>query len=76
MKILSVYFKALLVVLYIVANYYGFKYGFVALNYPKDAAFIAGFVGVTALVVTGVLVITHVVRKYLPKDKTETNETK
>ncbi len=71
LKTLNIYYKALLLVLYIVANYYGFKYGFAALNYPKDITFMAGLLGVVFLIVTDVLIITSVVRHYFNENEKE-----
>jgi len=72
---MKLYLKALLVLLFAVANYYGIKFGFLALNYPKDVAFLAGAVGLVVLLVTDILIVRRVAKNYL-KDETETNENK
>jgi hypothetical protein len=72
---MKLYLKSLLLLLFVVANYYGIKFGFLALNYPKDVAFLAGATGLVVLLVTDVLIVVRVV-KNLIKDETETNETK
>jgi len=72
---MKLYLKALLLLLFVVANYYGIKFGFFALNTPKDVAFLAGLVGLVFLLVTDVLIIARVAKNYL-KDETETNENK
>jgi uncharacterized integral membrane protein len=73
---MKLYFRALLVLLFVVANYYGIKFGFLALNYPKDVAFLAGAVGLVVLLVTDILVVRRVFQNPIKKVEIQTNETK
>jgi phosphoglycerol transferase MdoB-like AlkP superfamily enzyme len=73
---MKLYLKAFLLVLFAVTNYYGLKFGFLALNYPKDVAFLAGLVGLVVLLVSDILIVRRVVRNFIKKVETQTNETK
>jgi hypothetical protein len=59
--------KALLALLFIVANYYAVKFTFVGLNHPSDAAFVGGLLGGLILLVIDLEIARRVIQHYVAK---------
>lgn len=59
----------------LIANYFGFKLAFAALNYKSDSTFVAGIFGVAFLLLTDAFLLASVERKLISKIKELENET-